>query len=138
MSLLHSRCLSIEAMLRGRVSDLEQLVADVQDKANQDRERWMQRERDLLDRLIVAVNPVAARALSELYARDNRSDKPAAPPPSIERERLARAPLPRGSANIPINRSRVGPVLTPESSGFRPSAESAGRAEATESEETAG
>jgi len=134
MSLLHSRCLSIEAMLRGRIQDLEQTVEDVRERADADRIVWMQRERDLLDRLIIAVNPASARAIAELYSREVRSTQPAAPAPTIERDRLSRAPLPRGSTQIPVNRGHVGPILTPESSGFRP----AGVAREPESDESAG
>lgn len=123
MSLLHSRCISIETSLLSRVSDLEAEVDRLRQSQIDLIEKAAERERALVDRLIAMTNPLAARAIL--------SSAPAEKPPVMSRSGGLTSTPPRPT-NLPGNRQRpmenrsgVGPTLTPKTSGFRPGTASA-------------
>lgn len=97
----HSRCRDIEALLRGRIGDLEAELDRV-------RELSAQREKDLLDYILSLTNPGALHAL--------RSNQPAPQRPAFQRERL---PIP-GANRRPAQAPGSRPVRTPAEAGFRP------------------
>lgn len=101
----HRRCESIETLLRGRVLDLEEqnhrLLERLEEQAKQHRDR----ESELMDRYMSAINPGALREL----ANANRAATPAAPMPS-----LIRTPM----SETPGLRVGGGPRLTPTQAGF--------------------
>jgi len=107
----HKRCESIEALLRGRINDLESEL-----------DASREREKEMLDRLLVAINPDAAQRLASL----NRSHTPTPAPPVLERgAKLPGRPLAHmlpGQHQQRPTAANPRPSLTPVSSGHRPSA----------------
>lgn len=99
MSLFHDRCLSIEASLKGQVSDLKDEVDRLYRRLEDVQEKAAARERELTDRILAMTNPSAIHAL--------RSSKPAIDKPILSRDQV---PPP----------ARRNPLLTPEAAGFRP------------------
>lgn len=103
----HRRCESIEALLRGRVVDLEEQVTRLYDRLEEQDRVHAAREADLLDRYMATTNPVALREL----AAANRSAAPAAPMPAMVRQPMVESPGLRVGGGI-------APRLTPQQTNF--------------------
>lgn len=122
----HSRCRSSEAALRGRVSDLEDQVADLLNKLFAQHEAAAERERELIDRYTNLLNPAAAR----MQAMNTRivNTPPAAPvasTPVPEPEPEPDAPRPESEIPPQIVYTNTRPTmsmpkLTPYDAGLRP------------------
>ncbi len=109
MSFLHGRCESIEQLLRGRCSDLEQEV----DRLREQQAGSLERERELMNQLVALTNPGALRVLAAV----NRPTEPAAPRPPA---RPRGVPLPGQHQARPPQLARTGPVHSPDAAGFQP------------------
>lgn len=105
--MFHRRCRDIEALLRGQIGDLSNEVDRLRNKLEVLQESSYQRERELLDQLMVLINPQAFRV-----AQSARSPEPARPRPVIPVQRNARGGTHR----------RPGPVEM----GYRPAMSAAG------------
>lgn len=121
----HSRCRDTEAALRGRVSDLEEVVATLYQRLEAQHEAAVVRERELMDRYTALLNPAAATlqarnrrieaavavattAPSPHHTADDTPDRPDDPPPP---------PVVYRDRDTPVRRM---PVFTPHAAGYRP------------------
>lgn len=107
----HSRCQSIEAVLRARIADLEAEIGSIRESVISSEERADRRYSDLLDRLLSITNPAALHQYS--------SARPAAPMPAVQRQpgQPGRGPMPIRSAAGSLRPSS--PVLSPSTSAYR-------------------
>lgn len=120
---LHGRCRDTEAALRGRISDLEDRLEELQDKLFAQHEAAAERERDLIDRYTNLLNPAAARMQAMNQRIVNAVPVPA---PTPEPEPAPVPDAPQAESEIPpkieytnTRPTMAMPKLTPYDAGLR-------------------